>query len=114
MTTDAPSPCPNSETHPDVQFWSQEDFFNWLDKAAETELASCGKLAYLEDKDGNTLPESMAKGAWKVIRCGYCKLMKRGLAPKSWGKLCTTGRCLFHNIVEMLACFSNWLMMAGN
>jgi hypothetical protein len=62
-------------------------------------------LAYLEDKDGNTLPESMVKGAWKVIHCGYCKLMKWGLAPKSWGKLCTTGRCLFHNIVENVCLF---------
>ncbi|KAG2076098.1 hypothetical protein BDR04DRAFT_1114684 [Suillus decipiens] len=100
MTTNAPSPCPNSETHPDVRFWHQEDFLNWLDKAAEAELTSCRKLAYLEDENGNTLPESMVKGVWKVIRSGYCELMKWGLAPKSWGKLCTTGRGNFHSIVE--------------
>jgi hypothetical protein len=100
MTADSKSSRPDSKTHPDVRFWNQEDFFEWLDKAAEADLVRRGKVAYLEDEDGNTLPESTVKGVRKVVRSGYCELTNRGLAPKSWGKLCMTGRQLFHSIVE--------------
>lgn len=91
---------PNSKTHPRVRFWIQDDFLEWLDKAAEAELDSRGKVAYLEDENGKPVLESTVKGARKVVRSGFCELTNRGLAPKSWGKLCTTGRHIFHTIVE--------------
>ncbi|KAG2358594.1 hypothetical protein BDR07DRAFT_1379301 [Suillus spraguei] len=99
-TTDTKISRPDRKTHPHIRFWNQDDFFEWLDKAPEADLTGWGKVAYLEDEGGNTLPESTVKGARKVVHSGYCELTNRGLAPKSWGKLCMTGRQLFHTIVE--------------
>lgn len=91
---------PDHKTHPHIRFWNQDDFFEWLDKAPEANLTGRGKVTYLEDEGGNPVPESTVKGARKAVCSGYCELTNRGLAPKSWGKLCMTGRQLFHSIVE--------------
>jgi hypothetical protein len=99
-TTNTTISCPDHKTHPHIRFWNQDDFFKWLDKAPEADLTGRGKVAYLEDEGGNPVPESTVKGARKAVRSGYCELTNRGLAPKSWGKLCTTGRQLFHSIVK--------------
>ncbi|KAG1766968.1 hypothetical protein EDD22DRAFT_950294 [Suillus occidentalis] len=76
---------PTRLTHPCVQFWTNEDFTAWLD-SPDGLRANRGKVPYLEDENGDPLTDTIIKSIRKLLRGAWAELIRRKLAPKTWGK----------------------------
>ncbi|KAG1848683.1 hypothetical protein F4604DRAFT_1973491 [Suillus subluteus] len=90
---------PTRLTHPYVQFWTNEDFTAWLD-SPDSLRANRGKVPYLEDKNGDPLTDTIIKAIWKLLRGAWAELIRRKLAPKTWGKASATARQVVHTLME--------------
>lgn len=71
----------------------------WLETAS-SRTADRGKLPYLEDADGDPVPETTIKAIRKLLRGGWSELLSRKMAPQSWGKVSASGRQLVHSLME--------------
>ncbi|KAG1822409.1 hypothetical protein EV424DRAFT_1554308 [Suillus variegatus] len=90
---------PTRETHPKVKFWNQDAFLDWAERASAQGLHR-GKIPYLEGENGELVPEATVKAIRKTLRGGWSELVNRQLAPKSWGKLSSTGNQFIHSLME--------------
>lgn len=90
---------PTRLTHPYVQFWTNEDFVAWLD-SPDGHRANRGKVPYLEDENGDPLTDTMIKAIRKLLRGAWAELIRRKLAPKTWGKASATARQVVHTLLE--------------
>lgn len=90
---------PTRETHPKVKFWTQDTFLDWAERASAQGLHR-GKIPYLEGENGEQVPEVTVKAIRKTLRGGWSELVNRQLAPKSWGKLASTGNQFIHSLME--------------
>ncbi|KAG1719987.1 hypothetical protein EDB19DRAFT_1836279 [Suillus lakei] len=82
-----------------ILFWTQDDYMEWLETAS-SRTADHGKLPYLEDADGDPVPETTIKAIRKLLQGGWSKLLSRKMAPQSWGKVLASGRQLIHSLME--------------
>ncbi|KIJ58222.1 hypothetical protein HYDPIDRAFT_75198, partial [Hydnomerulius pinastri MD-312] len=55
---------------------------------------------YLEDTNGGPLDVLKVKALRKTVRGALSNLVNAKLAPQTWGKLSSSGRDMFRNIVE--------------
>ncbi|KAG1770583.1 hypothetical protein EV702DRAFT_1049309 [Suillus placidus] len=90
----------NLKTHPNVQFWNKADYLEWLDSADAKHAVLRGKLAFLEDSDGNPISETTIDAIRKALRAAWLELLIRKLAPLTWGKLTTSGAQLMNSLME--------------
>jgi hypothetical protein len=90
---------PTRLTHPCVQFWTNEDFTAWLD-SPDGLRANRGKVPYLEDENGDPLTDTIIKSIRKLLRGAWAELIRRKLAPKTWGKASATARQVVHTLME--------------
>jgi hypothetical protein len=90
---------PNPETHPHVRFWNKPDYLKWLDTAG-ADSGDRGKLPFLEDENGDPVPEAMIDSIRKSLRTAWSELADRKLAPSTWGKLSASGAQLVNGIME--------------
>ncbi|KAI6145831.1 hypothetical protein BKA82DRAFT_145086 [Pisolithus tinctorius] len=84
--------CPTPETHLKICFWDQSDWNTFLDTR--------GTLGFLEEDNSDPPSNSTVKAIQKTLRGGWAELANHKLAPKSWGRLCASGRQLTHNLME--------------
>lgn len=90
---------PTKETHSAIRFWDEIDFLEWAESPA-FQVKNQGKLPYLEQENGDLIPEETVRAMRKVLRGAWSELVQRKLAPLTWGKLATTGRDLVHGLME--------------
>jgi len=90
---------PTLETHPAIRFWTQEDWHAWL-MSPEAGQNPRGRYGYLEDDEGKPPIRTVLKEICKHARGAWEELLQWNLAPKTWGKLGTSGQELFHHIME--------------
>ncbi|KAG1833179.1 hypothetical protein EV424DRAFT_1623364 [Suillus variegatus] len=90
---------PTHQLYPSISFWTQDDYMEWLETAS-SRTADRGKLPYLEDADGDPVPETTIKAIRKLLRGGWSELLSRKMAPQSWGKVSASGRQLVHSLME--------------
>jgi hypothetical protein len=90
---------PTKETHSAIRFWDEIDFLEWAESPA-FQVENRGKLPYLEQENGDPIPEETVRAMRKVLRGAWSELVQRKLAPLTWGKLATTGRDLVHGLME--------------
>jgi hypothetical protein len=91
---------PSPQTHPKVQFWNKADYFKWLDSADAANAVGRGKLAFLEDENGDPIPETTIDAIRKALRAAWSELLIRKLAPLTWGKLTASGAQLINSLME--------------
>ncbi|KAG1823834.1 uncharacterized protein BJ212DRAFT_1326866 [Suillus subaureus] len=82
---------PTRVTHPKIRFWTNDDFLGWLD-SPDGRRADRGKVPYLEDENGDPLTDPIVKSIRKLLRGAWAELVRRKLAPKTWGKATATAR----------------------
>ena len=87
------------ENYPAIRFWDRQDWDQYLD-SAEGHKSKRGTLGYLEDKNGDTPSNKIAKAIWAVVHQGWAQLVQEGSAPQSWGRLTASGHTFFHNFME--------------
>ncbi|OAX32416.1 hypothetical protein K503DRAFT_658377, partial [Rhizopogon vinicolor AM-OR11-026] len=58
------------------------------------------KLPFLEDENGAPIPDSIIDAIRKTLRGAWSELLKRNLAPTSWGKLTASGIQLMNSVME--------------
>ena len=85
--------------YPKLRFWTQTQYNHWTN-SPEAHAETNWKLAYLEDASGVMVSKDTIKAIWKALRAGWTDLVNKGLAPKSWSKICTSARELFHAMIE--------------
>jgi hypothetical protein len=96
-TSNAKRPTP--QTHPKIKFWDQDAFLDWVERAS-AQGQHRGKVPYLEGENGEQVAPATIKAIRKTLRGGWSELVNRQLAPKSWGKLTTTGHEFIHSLME--------------
>ncbi|KAG1743384.1 hypothetical protein EDB19DRAFT_1827296 [Suillus lakei] len=57
---------PTHQQYPKIRFWSQDNFIEWLDTAS-SQTTDCGKIPYLEDENGDPVPEKTVKAIRKLL-----------------------------------------------
>ncbi|KAF8834913.1 hypothetical protein BDN67DRAFT_984979 [Paxillus ammoniavirescens] len=87
------------ESHPKIQFWIYMDYLAWKDTSAESHACVRGKLLYLEENSGLVLNETLTD-VCQTMHNAWLTLVHWKLAPQSWGQLDTSGRQIFHTLVE--------------
>lgn len=90
---------PTCQQYPKIRFWSQDNFMSWLDTAS-SQTTDRGKIPYLEDENGDPVPENTVKSIRKLLRGGWSELLNRKIAPQSWGKATASARQLIHTLME--------------
>ncbi|KAG1823590.1 uncharacterized protein BJ212DRAFT_1296181 [Suillus subaureus] len=91
---------PNPETHPNVRFWDKAEYLKWLDSADAEHTALHGKLAFLEDSNGNPVLETTINAIRKALHAAWSELLIHKLTPLTWGKLTTSGTQLMNSLME--------------
>ncbi|KAG1884128.1 hypothetical protein F4604DRAFT_1919971 [Suillus subluteus] len=91
---------PKPETHPNVRFWNKADYFDWLESAEANNAVGRGKLAFLEDKNGDPISETTIDAIRKALRAAWSELLSCKLAPLTWGKLTASGGQLMNTLME--------------
>ncbi|KIK73627.1 hypothetical protein PAXRUDRAFT_37069 [Paxillus rubicundulus Ve08.2h10] len=89
----------SKETHSAIRFWDEINFLEWAESPA-FQVENQGKLPYLEQENGNPIPEETVCAMRKVLRGAWSELVQRKLAPLTWGKFSTTGWDLVHGLME--------------
>ncbi|KIK90678.1 hypothetical protein PAXRUDRAFT_35223 [Paxillus rubicundulus Ve08.2h10] len=87
------------KAHSAIHFWDEIDFLEWAESPA-FQVENQGKLPYLEQENGDPIPEETVHAMWKVLQGAWLELVQRKLAPLTWGKLSTTGWDLVHGLME--------------
>ncbi|KAG1818007.1 uncharacterized protein BJ212DRAFT_1348239, partial [Suillus subaureus] len=90
---------PTRVIHPKIRFWTNDDFLGWLD-SPDGRRADRGKVPYLEDENGDPLTDPIVKSIRKLLRGAWAELVRRKLAPKTWGKAAATARQIVHTLME--------------
>ncbi|KAG1762518.1 hypothetical protein EDD22DRAFT_846982 [Suillus occidentalis] len=91
---------PKPETYPNVRFWNKADYFDWLESAEANSAVGRGKLAFLEDENGDPIAETTIDAIRKALRAAWSELLSRKLAPLTWGKLTASGGQLVNTLME--------------
>ncbi|KAG1781320.1 hypothetical protein EV702DRAFT_1042437 [Suillus placidus] len=95
-TTQRPKP----DTHPNIRFWNKADYVEWLESAEADNAVGRGKLAFLEDENGDPISETTIDAIQKALRAAWSELLSRKLAPLTWGKLTASGGQLVNTLME--------------
>ncbi|KAG2056755.1 hypothetical protein BDR06DRAFT_969777 [Suillus hirtellus] len=77
---------PTRQLYPSISFWTQDNYMEWLETAS-SQTTDHGKLPYLEDADGDPVPETTIKAIRKLLWGGWSELLSRKMALQSWGKI---------------------------
>ncbi|KAG1894231.1 uncharacterized protein F5891DRAFT_985231 [Suillus fuscotomentosus] len=99
ILTSPGSSCPTRRQYPKIQFWSQDNFMSWLDTAS-SQTTDRGKIPYLEDENGDPVPENTVKAIRKPLQGGWSELLNQKIVPQSWGKVTDSARQLIHMLME--------------
>ncbi|KAG1736158.1 uncharacterized protein EDB91DRAFT_1250167 [Suillus paluster] len=91
---------PKPETHPNIRFWNKADYFKWLESAEADNAVGRGKLAFLEDENGDPISETTIDAIRKALPAAWSELLSRKLAPLTWGKLTASGSQLVNTLME--------------
>lgn len=104
----------NSDTrdkYPKVHFWSKRDFITWQ-QSAEGHGDPWSKTTFLEDLEGKTVCDKTLKNVHKKIQEGWAELVRKKMAPKSWGRATTSAKqIVYPNIYKSypyLLTENNW------
>ncbi|KAG1780069.1 hypothetical protein EV702DRAFT_1194835 [Suillus placidus] len=91
---------PKPDTHPNIRFWNKADYFEWLELAEADNAVGRGKLAFLEDENGDPISETTIDAIRKALRAAWSELLSCKLAPLTWGKLTASGGQLVNTLME--------------
>ena len=83
--TTVPSMTKSANLYPKLRFWTQSKYNEWTN-TAEAHSDPRYRFAFIEDEQGNTVPDVTLKAIRKTIRGCWAELVVKAMAPKSWGK----------------------------
>jgi hypothetical protein len=74
------------EDHPDIKFWTHQDFKQWERTDGLRASADRGPLPFLEKHDGSAFSLNELRDIMKTFRSVWFGLAHQAKAPASWGK----------------------------
>ncbi|KIK75974.1 hypothetical protein PAXRUDRAFT_38636, partial [Paxillus rubicundulus Ve08.2h10] len=92
---------PTGAAYPNLCFWTQSKYSEWT-HSPEAHSHGNWKTVFIENINGVTVSKDTLKAIRKAIRVGWIELINKGIVPESWGRLCASGRALFHSMIEKL------------
>ena len=85
--TGLPLPPLAREDYPNVKYWDSDDYTSLRKVGRNNEVVKKSSIlsSYMEDKNGDPIPEGTRNAAREVAKGFFILLLQKGRAPTTWG-----------------------------